>query len=429
VVAGATTGAGVGLPLLLLLVALLDDLARATTAAQQPLDSVHRLVATSARVTFNANAIGSGSAGRAYRETLNHLASALTSTPFHTSSLTSLPSLPSVPSSSTLTPRALTPLIEHRSSLRVPTLTRDADEADEIATGRARAKRAAIGDGIEPNLIDSWPATWRRVAQRQPCKLESASNIDHGTGPAVRGAFTPLLEPAFKFGDSVLRPESSLRDILLREGASRTATTAATVATRTVARGIAYPDDATWRAGSSLPEGDDVEGVTEVAGGDKGERELVLVTNEGNGAVVAGSGDSVIEWTTTVAEPMSASAFSVDDVQVAERVRARASSERSSSKVEEDDDGLINATDESSTASSTTTTTTTTQRPPLTQDTSMEAREYQRLSYRGDNYAKLPLLPRKVTYLFREELTRRKVPRRWNFCEFDYNCFMCLRYN
>ncbi|EZA58213.1 hypothetical protein X777_01577, partial [Ooceraea biroi] len=328
-VAGATTGAGVGLPLLLLVVALLDDLTRATTATPavlQPLNSVHHLagdVATSVHVASRPS--DRPFAARLFRKATSGRASSSNGIDF-----------------------------EHR-NLPVLTPVRD-DEGEEIAARRGRAKRVPISertklkDQPSPNFIDSWPATWRRVAE-QPRKVESAPTIDDdGIGPAVRGAFTPLLEPVFKFGESVLRPESSLRDILLREGASRTATTTATaVATRTIARDVVYPGYATQRAGSSLPERDDVGGVTEDGvAGDKDERELVLVRNEGNSAVVAGSGGSVIEWTTTtVAGPMSASAFSGDDVQVAERIRARASSERSSPKAEEDDDGLINTTEDS----------------------------------------------------------------------------------
>ncbi|EFN63447.1 hypothetical protein EAG_04902 [Camponotus floridanus] len=233
------------------------------------------------------------------------------------------------------------------SYLSVPTPDRD-EENEEITARRERAKRVPISkrsklkDQSSPNFIDPWPEAWRRIDERslQPRKLESASPIDDGFRPAVR-AFTPLLEPVFKFGESILRPENSLRDILLHESASKTtATTTTAVATTTTTRNIAYLG-ATRRTGSI--EKDDIGGVTEdgIKDDKKSERrELVLVGNKNNGAVVVGS-DSVIEWTTTtVTGPMSSSrsAFSGDDVQVAEHVRVRANSERNSPKNEESDE-------------------------------------------------------------------------------------------
>ncbi|XP_011882862.1 PREDICTED: uncharacterized protein LOC105570343 [Vollenhovia emeryi] len=426
-VAGATTGAGVGLPLLLLVVALLDDLAHATTAAPVvigPLNSVHPAdAATPAHLPSRSpddypfaprpfrwaierasSPNDVGSEGDANRGTLDHLTSATRLSPSSAPSLTSPLSLASplllTPplsssslSSSTLSrpSPSLTPLnaaVVRRGDISILTANCD-NENEGIAARRGRAKRVPISkrsklkDQPSPNFIDPWPEAWRRVNQHplQSRKVTPVSSIDEGIRPAVR-TFTPLLEPVFKFGESILRPESSLRDILLHESASKTTatTTTAVVATvGTIARNVAYLG-ATQRAGSAAPEKNDVGRVTEDrVEGDKSGNKLVLVGNEDNGAVVVG-GDSVIEWTTTtVAGPMSSSrsAFSGDDVQVAERVRVRASSERSSSKGEEDDEEQITVTiardNEDSFASSTTTTTTTTQHPPLTQDTSMEA--------------------------------------------------------
>jgi len=269
----------------------------------------------------------------------------------------------------------------------ISVLTPSCDNENEgIATRRRRAKRVSISkrsklkDQPFPNFIGPWPEAWRRVNEH-PLQSRKVPSVDEGIRPAVQ-TFTPLLEPVFKFGESILRPESSLRDILLRESASKTtATTTTAVATGTITRNLG----ATQRAGSTVREKNDVGRVTEDrVEGDKSGKKLVLVGTEDDGAVVVGGG-SVIEWTTTtVAGPMSSSrsAFSGDDVQVAERVRVRASSEQSSSKDEEDDEEQIKVTiahdNEDSFASSsstTTTTTTTTQHPSLTQDSSMEARE------------------------------------------------------
>lgn len=417
-----------GLPLLLLVVALLDDLTRATTAAPvitQPLDSLHPADATASihlpsrtsdqpfasrlfrrtirKCASSLNEIGSE--GHANRRTLDHLATLTTRL-----SSSSAPPLLLTSSLSLTSPLLLTPPLSSSSlssSLSSPSLSsaplnivivrhqdlsalipdRD-NEDEEIAARRGRAKRVPISkrsklkDQSSPNFINSWPEAWRRIDEHslQPRKLESAPSVDDGFRPIVR-TISPLLEPVFKFGKSILRPENSLRDILLHESASKTtATTTTAVATRTTTRDIAYLG-ATQRTGST--EKDDVEGVTEdgVKDGNNSGRELVLVGNKDNGAVVVG-GDSVIEWTTTtVAGPMSSSrlAFSGDDVQVAERVRVRANSERNSPKNEESDEEQVKVTvahDVEDSYVSSTTTTTTTQRPPLTQDTSMEAREY-----------------------------------------------------
>lgn len=412
------------MPLLLLVVALFDDLTHATTAAPvvlQPLNSVHPADATTPvhlplrspnypfaprpfrRAIKHASSPNDvGSEGHANQGTLDHLTFATRLSPSSAPPLTSPLSLTSplllTPPLSSSSPPTLsrpsssltslnTVVVRHQ-DLTVLTPCRD-NENEGIAARRGRAKRVPISkrsklkDQPSPNFIDPWPGAWRRVNEHplQSRKVEPVPSIDEGIRPAVQ-TFTPLLEPVFKFGESILRPESSLRDILLRESASKTtATTTTAVATRTITRNITYLG-ATQRAGSTVPEKNDVERVIEDrVEGDKSGKELVLVGNEDNGAVVVGGG-SVIEWTTTtVAGPMSSSrsAFSGDDVQVAERVRVRASSERSSSKGVEDDEEQVKVTiahdNEDSFASSTTTTTTTTQHPPLTQDTSMEARE------------------------------------------------------
>lgn len=350
------------MPLLLLVVALLDDLTRATTATQvitQPLDSLHPADTASSihlssqtsdrsfivprlfrrtiqKCASSLNEISSK--GHANRRTLDHLTTLTTrlspssAPPLSLTSSLSLtspllltpPLLSSSPSSSSSSssslsslslskvPSSLTPLnivvVRH---LSVPTPARD-EENEEITARRERAKRVPISkrsklkDQSSPNFIDPWPEAWRRIDEHslQPRKLESASPIDDGFRPAVR-AFTPLLKPVFKFGESILRPENSLRDILLHESASKTtATTTTAVATTTTTRDIAYLG-ATRRTGST--EKDDVGGVTEdgIKDDKKSGRELVLVGNKDNGAVVVG-GDSVIEWTTTtVAGPMS----------------------------------------------------------------------------------------------------------------------------
>ncbi|TGZ49141.1 Uncharacterized protein DBV15_08690 [Temnothorax longispinosus] len=430
-VAGATTGAGVGLPLLLLVVALLDDLTHATTAAPvvlESLNSAHPADVTTPvylpsrsydypfaprpfrRAIKRASSPNDvGAEGHANQGTLDHLTLATRLSPSSAPPLTSPLSLTSPllltpPLSSSSSPPtlsspspSLTPLntvvvVRHRDISVLTTPSHD-NENEGIAARRGRAKRASISnrsklkDQPSPNFIDPWSLeAWRRVNEHPPQsrKVEPVLSIDEGIRPAVQ-TFTPLLEPVFKFGESILRPESSLRDILLHESASKTTatTTTAVVATAgTIARNIAYLG-VTQRAGSIVPEKNDVGRVTEDrVRGDKSGKKLVLVGNENNGAVVGGGGSSVIEWTTTtVAGPMSSSrsAFSGDDVQVAERVRVRASSERSSSKGEEDDEEQIKVTiardNEDSFTSSTSTTTTTTQHPPLTQDTSMEARK------------------------------------------------------
>ncbi|KYQ54289.1 hypothetical protein ALC60_06833, partial [Trachymyrmex zeteki] len=317
-IAGATTGAGVGLPLLLLVVALLDDLTHVTTAAPvilEPLNSVHPVADATTPVYLPPRSSDYLFASRPFRRAIK---------------------------------RASSPNDVGSEDLSILTPSRD-NENEEIVVRRGRAKRVAISkrsklkDQPSPNFIDPWPEAWRRANEHPPQsrKVEPGPSIDERVRPAVQ-TFTPLLEPVFEFGGSILRPESSLRDILLRESASKiTATTTTTaVATRTITRNIVYLG-ATQHARSTVPEKNDVERVTEDrVEGDKRGKELVLVRNEDNGAVVVG-GDSVIEWTTTtVAGPMlsSRSAFSGDDVQVAERVRVRASSERSSSKGEQDDE-------------------------------------------------------------------------------------------
>ncbi|KYN31480.1 hypothetical protein ALC56_14361 [Trachymyrmex septentrionalis] len=325
-IAGATTGAGVGLPLLLLVVALLDDLTHVTTAASvilEPLNSVHP---------------GDSSSDA---PTPVYLPPRLSSDYY------------------LFAPRPFRRAIKRASSpndvgsdedLSILTPSRD-NENEGIVARRGRAKRVAISkrsklkDQPSPNFIDPWPEAWRRANEHPPQsrKVEPGPSIDERIRPAVQ-TFTPLLEPVFKLGGSILRPESSLRDILLRESASKTTATTTTtttaVATRTITRNIVYLD-ATQHARSTVSEKNDVERVTEDrVKGDKRGKELVLVGNEDNGAVVVGGG-SVIEWTTTtVAGPMSSSrsAFSGDNVQVAERVRVRVSSERSSSKGEQDDE-------------------------------------------------------------------------------------------
>lgn len=396
------------MPLLLLVVALLDDLTAAPVVLE-PLNSVHPAtpVHLSSRlldypfaphpfqraIKRASSPNDAGSEGHANQGTLDHLTLATRLSPSSAPPLTSPLSLtspllltPPLSSSSppTLSRPSLTPLntvvVRHQDISVLTTPNRD-NENEGIATRRRRAKRVSISkrsklkDQPFPNFIDPWPEAWRRVNEH-PLQSRKVPSIDEGIRPAVQ-TFTPLLEPVFKFGDSILRPESSLRDILLRESASKT--TATTTTAVAITRNIANLG-ATQRAGSTVREKNDVGRVTEdLVEGDKSGKTLVPVGTEDDGAVVVGGG-SVIEWTTTtVAGPMSSSrsAFSGDDVQVAERVRVRASSEQSSSKDEEDDEGQIKVTiahdNEDSFASSTTTTTT--QHPPLTQDTSMEARE------------------------------------------------------
>jgi len=407
----------VGLPLLLLVVALLTHVTTAPVILES-LNSVHPVDATTSvhlpprspdylfaprpfrRAIKRASSPNDvGSEGHANQGTLDHLTSAtrlssLSAPPLTlplslTSPLLLTPPLSSSSPPTLLRPSlSLTPLntvVVRHQDLSILTPSRD-NENEEIVARRGRAKRVAISkrsklkDQPSPNFIDPWPEAWRRVNKHplQSRKVEPLPSIDERIRPEVQ-TFTPLLEPVFKFGESILRPESSLRDILLRESASKaTATTTTAVATGT--RNIAY-HGATRRIGSTVPEKNDVGKVTEDrVEGDKSGKELVLVGNEDNGAVVVGSG-SVIEWTTTtVAGPMSSSrsAFSGDDVQVAERVRVRASSEPSSLKDEQDDEEQVEVTiarDNEDSFASSTTTTTTTQHPPLTQDTSMEARE------------------------------------------------------
>lgn len=419
-----------GLPLLLLVVALLDDLTHATTAAPvvlEPSNSIHPADATTSvhlplqspdylfasspfrreiKHVFSPNNVGSK--GHTNQGILDHLTLATRLSPSSALPLTSPLSLtppllltpPPLSSSSlptlsrpspSLTPLNIVVVRRHR-DISVLTPNRD-NENEGIAARRGRAKRVPINkrsklkDQPSSNFINPWPEAWRRVNQHplQSRKVEPVPSVDEGIRPAVE-TFTPPLESVFKFGESILRSESSLRDILLRESASKTtATTATAVATGTITRNIAYLG-ATQRIRSTVPEKNDVERVIEGrVEVDKSGKKLVLVENEDNGAVVVG-GDSVIELTTTTAAgPMSSSrsAFSGDDVQVAERVRVRASSEQSSSRSEEDDEEQIKVTitrdNQDSFASSTTTTTTTTpttQHPPLTQDTSMEACEY-----------------------------------------------------
>ncbi|KYM79019.1 hypothetical protein ALC53_10573 [Atta colombica] len=313
-IAGATTEAGVGLPLLLLVVALLDDLTHVTAASVilEPLNSVYLADVPTPVYLPPRSSDYYLFAPRPFRRAIK---------------------------------RAFNPNDVDSEDLSNLTPSRD---NEGIVARRGRAKRVAISkrsklkDQPSPNFIDSWPEAWRRANEHPPQsrKVEPRLSIDERIRPAVQ-TFTPLLEPVFKLGGSILRSESSLRDILFRESASKTTTTTTTaVATRTITRNIVY-FDATQHAKSTVPEKNDVERVTEDrVEGDKREKELVLVGNEDNSAIVVG-GDSVIEWTTTtVAGPMSSSrsAFSGDNVQVAERVRVRASSERSSSKGEQDDE-------------------------------------------------------------------------------------------
>lgn len=107
----------------------------------------------------------------------------------------------------------------------------------------------------------------------------------------------------------------------------------------------------------------------------------------GGSGEVKGGGGGVVEWTTTVARPMSAWSYPEDEESGAGSVRTRPSPEEAAASEDEEAESgeeqvkvtvahPKGSTSSTSTTARTTLPTTTTQLPPPSQDTSMEAREY-----------------------------------------------------
>lgn len=141
-----------------------------------------------------------------------------------------------------------------------------------------------------------------------------------------------------------------------------------------------------------------------------------------SGEIKSGGGGGVVEWTTTVARPMSAWSYPDDEEPGVGNVRKRPRPEETASEDEEVDTGeeqvkvavtqAKGSSSTSTTARTTSTLPTTTQLPPPSQDTSMEAREYHEI------YSSSSLLPCTPAILFSRSDHQRESCDLWSVRSF-----------
>lgn len=140
-------------------------------------------------------------------------------------------------------------------------------------------------------------------------------------------------------------------------------------------------------AGRRNRKAKDEEKVVEVdISSRKDDRDRFAFAGDRSSGEVKGGGGGVVEWTTTVARPMSAWSYPEDEEPGAGNVRTRSRPKEAASEDKEAESGeeqvkvtvteAKGSSSTSTTARTTNTSPTTTQLPPPSQDTSMEAREY-----------------------------------------------------
>ena len=127
-------------------------------------------------------------------------------------------------------------------------------------------------------------------------------------------------------------------------------------------------------------------GEVDISSGKDERGRFAFAGDASNSGEIKSGGGGVVEWTTTVARPMSAWSYPDDEEPGVGNVRKRPSPGEAASEDEEADTGeeqvkvtvtqAKGSSSTSTTARTTSTLPTTTQLPPPSQDTSMEAREY-----------------------------------------------------
>ncbi|XP_076280801.1 uncharacterized protein LOC143209271 [Lasioglossum baleicum] len=392
-VVGATTGAGVGLPLLLLVVAVLGNQTRTTTAAPVVSDTYVSLDATPPRLLPRLP--DRSPPESTYRRTTRRFSNLQPGNPFggdppssgaldyHEVSslelgLDGVWSQPLDPTGEKIDINVNTRTKDPTSSSPLPgeEAGRGGRGGGGLAHERTESKRRQVAASLldqrhgSTTSLSQRPSYWLQTALSRNRRLEDPLSTLVETGVGLGRSVEPVTK------DDSSDPEDSVRS----RDASSTVTTAPAIARsivpyRPVARTAprVFEDEEKDRRNRK----DERRGVAGKHGG------KFAVAGNGSGEVIGGGGGGVVEWTTTtVAGPMSSWSYHPEDEEPgAGSVRTPPSPEEEVASEDEEADGaedqvkvIVAQPTKGSTASTTARpTTTTTQLPPPSQDTSMEA--------------------------------------------------------